>query len=144
VIARGILLASATALLLGATASAGVAGSLHHYVFFDSPSRNIGCVIIDGTARCDIVARSWSLPPRPKSCPKIVDFGQGLIVSVSGAARLVCAGDTARDPHAPILAYGQADASGSLRCTSAITGMTCRSARSGHGFFLARQRYTLF
>jgi hypothetical protein len=141
---RRALLASSTALLLAAAASASAAGPVHHYTFFESPSRNIGCVILDATARCDIVTRSWSPPPRPRSCPKEVDFGQGLTVSVGGAARLVCAGDTALDPRAPILAYGQVDASGSLRCTSAITGMTCRSTRSGHGFFVARQRYTLF
>jgi hypothetical protein len=143
-IARRTPLASATVLVLVAAASASAAGPLRHYTFFESPSRNIGCVIFDGTARCDIVKRSWSPPPHPKSCPNIVDFGQGLTVSVNGAARLVCAGDTSLDPQAPILAYGQVDASGSLRCTSATTGMTCRSTRSGHGFSIARQRYTLF
>ena len=43
---------------------------------FQSPSGNIGCMIISGTARCDIVHRTWVPPPRPASCPQIVDFGQ--------------------------------------------------------------------
>ena len=143
---RGLLttmlaaLAAASALAAGAASGA----SAHHYTFFESPTRNLGCVILDRTARCDIVQRSWSPPRRPKSCPKEVDFGQGLTVSASGPARLVCAGDTALDPTAPILAYGQVDASGALVCSSAIAGMSCRSIRSGHGFFISRERYRLF
>ena len=112
--------------------------------FFASPSRNIGCVIIDGTARCDIRTRDWRLPRRPRSCPMIVDFGQGLILTATGRARLVCAGDTAMDPQAPILPYGRTITRGAISCTSARTGMTCRSSRTRHGFFISRQSYRLF
>jgi hypothetical protein len=112
--------------------------------FFESPSRNIGCVIVGGTARCDILHRSWQPPKRPPSCPHIVDFGQGLEVARAGAARFVCAGDTSMDPQAPILRYGHTITRGGLACASAITGMTCRSARSGHGFFISRGGYRLF
>lgn len=126
----------------GSVASA--ASAPRHLSFFESPSRNIGCAIVDATARCDITARSWSPPRRPASCPKIVDFGQGLIVGATGAARLVCAGDTAMNPTAPRLAYGQVDVIGSLRCTSALSGVTCASTRTGHGFFISRQGYRLF
>ncbi len=112
--------------------------------FFESPSRNIGCVIVDRTARCDILVRSWKPPARPGACPHIVDFGQGLMVSRTGPARFVCAGDTSMDPHAPILAYGRTLTRGGLSCSSATTGMTCRSTRTGHGFFISRQGYRLF
>jgi len=112
--------------------------------FFESPSRNIGCVILDGTARCDILTRSWKPPARPSKCPHIVDFGQGLMVSVTGPARFVCAGDTSMDPQAPILGYGHTLSRGGLSCSSATTGMTCRSTRTGHGFFISRQGYRLF
>jgi len=135
---------AALAVTLGAVSVPAGAATAHHYQFFESPSRNIGCAIIGGTARCDILARSWSPGPRPKSCPRIVDYGQGLIVGTTGAARLVCAGDTAANPSAPVLAYGQADVIGALSCSSATTGMTCRSSRSGHGFFISRQRYRIF
>jgi hypothetical protein len=130
--------------VLAAIAATSAQGTLFHYTFFESPSRNLGCVILDGTARCDIIVRSWTPPARPSACPHIVDFGQGLEVARGGPARFVCAGDTSLDPHAPILAYGQRTARRSLECTSRITGMTCRSSRSGHGFFISRQGYRLF
>jgi len=139
-----VLWTALAAAAMGIAAGQSDAASIHHYTFFESPSRNIGCVIIDASARCDIIKRSWSPPPRPSICPTIVDYGQGLVVQAAGRAHLVCAGDTSLDPKAPILAYGEQDARGALRCSSAFTGMTCRSTRSGHGFFISRQRYSLF
>ena len=139
---RALLATVAACLAVGAHAAA--ASAVFHHAFFESPSRNIGCVILDGVARCDIVDRAWALPPRPPGCPREVDFGQGLTVSRTGAAQLVCAGDTALDPGAPILPYGGIDAAGAMRCLSSHAGMTCRSMRSGHGFFISRQRYSLF
>ena len=111
---------------------------------FQSPSGNIGCMIIGASARCDIVHRSWSAPARPSSCPPVVDFGQGLIVGRSGAARVVCAGDTARDPTSPRLPYGSASEVEGFACVSRRTGMTCTARTSGHGFFLSAQSYRLF
>lgn len=60
-------------------------------------------MLIASVARCDIERRSWRPPPRPKQCPPIVDFGQGIEVDARGRARFVCAGDTARDVNAPKL-----------------------------------------
>jgi hypothetical protein len=111
---------------------------------FQSPSGNIGCMIVGGSARCDIVRRSWSPPARPAGCPALVDYGQGLEVGTSGAARLVCAGDTARDPSAAKLAYGSASVVGEFECVSRTTGMTCTQRSSGHGFMLSVQSYQLF
>jgi hypothetical protein len=115
-----------------------------HLATFKSPSGNIGCAIIAGTARCDIDHRTWSPPPKPKSCPDIVDFGQGLIVGNTGAGRLVCAGDTERNPQAPVLAYNTDTIVGSFRCASRGDGMTCTNTASGHGFFIAIQSYRAF
>jgi hypothetical protein len=100
-------------------------------------------MIDGGTVRCDIVKRGWSPPARPSSCPDEVDFGQGIEVAESGAARFVCAGDTVREPSAPTLAYGDGDRLGGLSCVSEEDGLTCR-ARDGHGFFLSIQSYRLF
>ena len=141
--ARRLAALGAVGACLALPASGG-ASAPSHSTFFESPSRNIGCVILDGTARCDIAKRSWTPPPRPSSCPSEVDYGQGLTVSRTGAPALVCAGDTALDPNAPILAYGQLETIGVMRCASTLAGMTCRSTRSGHGFFVSRQRYSLF
>lgn len=114
-----------------------------HISAFVSPSENIGCMLIGGLARCDIEHRSWKPPPRPKQCPTIVDFGQGIEIGASGEARFVCAGDTARDITAPKLAYGHATEAGGFTCESATTGMTCRRG-DGHGFFISIQSYRLF
>jgi hypothetical protein len=109
---------------------------------FQTPSGNIGCTILSGLARCDIQRRAWSAPARPASCPNVVDYGQGLELAASGAARFVCAGDTVREPRAPKLAYGDATEADGFRCLSEQTGLTCR--RGAHGFFLSVQSYKLF
>jgi len=127
-----------------ATTSSPAPVQVVHLATFQSPSGNIGCVIIAGTARCDLKQRSWSPPPRPKSCPDIVDFGQGLIVLASGPGRLVCAGDTALDPSAQTLAYNTDTVVGGFRCESRTTGMLCTNTGDGHGFFIARETYRTF
>ncbi len=111
---------------------------------FLSPSGNIGCVIADGAARCDISRRSWSPPPRPSSCPQEVDYGQGTIVEANGPGHLVCAGDTAITPGSPKLPYGTASQVEEFTCVSRSSGMTCTDRQDGHGFFISVQRYLLF
>lgn len=115
-----------------------------HLTGFQSPSGNIGCVVLDGTARCDIKKRSWSPPARPPGCSDEVDFGQGLEIGrrdTSGS--FVCAGDTALNPEAVKLAYGSDDRSGGFLCTSRTEGVTCTNA-AGHGFFISIQSYRAF
>jgi hypothetical protein len=114
-----------------------------HLTSFQSPSHNIGCVIAAGTARCDIRSRTWSPPPRPASCSSQVDFGQGLEVG-KAAASFVCAGDTTLNPSAKVLDYGTATQSGTFSCLSETSGITCKNADTGHGFFLSQQSYRLF
>lgn len=119
-------------------------GPTVHRGIFSSPSHNIGCVLAGGTARCDIRKRDWSPPPHPASCSDQVDFGQGLTVGRSGRATFVCAGDTALNPTGPVIAYGSNSKVGDIVCASRISGMTCTNAATGHGFFIARDRYRLF
>jgi hypothetical protein len=114
-----------------------------HLQSFRSPSGNIGCIMFEGGARCDIRKREWSPPSRPASCPEQVDFGQGLTVGHTGQASLVCAGDTALDPSAPQLAYGEASELGGTQCISSSDGITCAN-HSGHGFFVSIQNFKLF
>jgi hypothetical protein len=115
-----------------------------HLSSFRSPSGNIGCIIVDGGARCDISKRNWSPPPRPASCSTVVDFGQGLAVNPSGRGRFVCAGDTTRDPQATPLAYGEDSTVGSVTCASRTEGITCTNTNTRHGFFIAVQGYRIF
>ncbi len=111
---------------------------------FRSPTGNIGCMLFAALARCDVADRRWSLPARPASCPDQVEFGQGAQVGRQGAGRLVCAGDTARDPTAPVLAYGTGASIGPFVCVSRSSGMTCTNSRTGHGFTVTAQDYRLF
>jgi hypothetical protein len=115
-----------------------------HLSTFRSPTGTIGCVLLDGIARCDIAKRDWSPPPRPASCPNVVDFGQGLEVGHSGSGRFVCAGDTALDPTGTPLGYGTASQFGGFTCVSRSTGMTCTDPTTGHGFFISIQSYRAF
>lgn len=110
---------------------------------FRSPTSNIGCVMLGGVARCDIAKRNWQPPSRPKSCPEMVDFGQGLQIGGTGTAAFVCAGDTALNSQGNVLAYGSSSKIGALTCESARAGVTCRRA-DGHGFFISIQSYRLF
>ena len=123
-------LAVACAAVLGAAAPASAA------TFFESPSHNIGCVISQNGARCDIRAHTWKPPPKPRSCP--VDWGFGLIVGRRGFASWVCAGDTAFGGK-KVLAYRKSISRGRFTCTSRRDGMRCLNERNDHGFKLARR-----
>jgi hypothetical protein len=114
-----------------------------HLKSFRSPSGNIGCMMFEGGARCDIRKRDWAPLPRPANCPKQVDYGQGLEVSRSGQSLFVCAGDTALDPTASVLTYGTASRIGDSECISRSNGVTCVN-QAGHGFFLSIQSYQVF
>jgi hypothetical protein len=115
-----------------------------HQGSFQSPTGNIGCVLIGGIARCDIVQRDWSPPARPASCSSQVDYGQGLEIGRSGPAKVVCAGDTTRNPGAPKLAYGSGSQVGDFVCVSRSSGVTCTNRFNGHGFLISVQSYKLF
>jgi hypothetical protein len=114
-----------------------------HLEHFRTPSGNIGCVMFEGGARCDIRKRDWAPLPRPASCSKVVDYGQGLQVGHGGQASFVCAGDTALEPGLASLTYGTASRVGGSECISRSDGVTCVN-QAGHGFFLSVQSYQVF
>jgi hypothetical protein len=68
--------------------------------------------------------------------------GTGLWLDAMVEAGPFCAGDTAFDPEAPTLQYGETWSQGDLTCTSASTGLTCADA-VGNGFTLARAGWEL-
>ncbi len=109
---------------------------------FQTPSRNIGCGSLrvgERTyLRCDI--RS-GLRPQPRWRCRL-DW-TGLAVETRGRAAAVCAGDTVAARRAPVLAYGRTWSRRGITCASRTSGLTCRN-RSGHGFFLSRERWRLF
>lgn len=125
-----------------AAPGAGGGGPVRHVseiTAFRSPSGNIGCYIAPDSARCDIRERNWTPPAPPADCD--LDYGQGVEVGPTGAASLVCAGDTAFDATSPALAYGESIQAGVIRCTSSESGMDCTSTASGHAFTISREAY---
>ncbi len=110
-------------------------------VTFISPSGNVGCILDSDYARCDIIDRDWNPPPRPADCE--LDYGQGIGIAPGERPAFVCAGDTTLGGE-KVLAYGDSLTRGRLSCDSSESGISCRDARTGHGFSLARQVYQLF
>lgn len=112
---------------------------------FQTPSKQIGCVYARGGGaatelRCD-VAEPATTPKRPKSCE--LDYGHAFGLTVTGRAKRLCAGDTALNPDAPVLAYGKTKHYGPFTCTARTSGLRC-TTRAGHGFALSRQKQKLF
>jgi uncharacterized protein DUF6636 len=108
---------------------------------FVTPSGNIGCAVTGTNARCDIGDRSWTPPPKPATCQ--LDYGNGAVVDGTGA-RLSCAGDTLLHATTALLPYGHGVRDGQVLCVSQATGVRCEYVRTGHGFLLAKEGYTLF
>lgn len=108
---------------------------------FQSPSRNIGCIALDQTVRCDIRERSWAAPQRPADCE--LDYGNAVSLTAGDAPRFVCAGDTALN-DGPVLEYGRTNTVGLLSCTSTEAAMRCRDTETGRGFAISRESYRLF
>jgi uncharacterized protein len=108
---------------------------------FRSPSGNIGCVVSGSYARCDIREHIWRAPQRPRSCG--LDWGYALAIDRRSGGHFLCAGDTTLGAQA-VLGYGRRSQRGPFRCTSRVTGMTCRNLHSGHGFSVSRQDRRLF
>ena len=108
---------------------------------FVSPTGNVSCMIDADLARCDIIDRDWSPPPRPADCE--FDYGQGISLAPGEPAEFVCAGDTAFGAD-EVLPYGDSITAGVLRCESAEAGITCRDTQTSHGFSISQQAYQLF
>jgi hypothetical protein len=115
---------------------------------FQSPSHNIGCVMVKapanqggGEARCDIAEHSWTAPPKPHSCE--LDWGFGVVVGNHHKGDYVCAGDTALH-QGPVLDYGDSIKFGGFKCKSNVQSMRCHNKQTGHGFSLSREQAKLF
>jgi hypothetical protein len=121
--------------------SAGAASDLDGLVTFQSPSKNVGCVMTKTFARCDIRNRDWKPPKKPSSCD--LDWGQGVNIDATGKGVFICAGDTALG-QGKKLAYGKSKTRGRFTCKSLKAGMRCTNTRNKHGFQLSRQRYRFF
>ena len=107
----------------------------------ESPSHNIGCIMVEQGARCDILHCSFSPPRRPKSCE--FGYSNSLFVGDRGRGVYGCVSDSAFDAGL-VLPYGESPRKGRFICSSEEVGVRCVDRRSGHGLFLSRQRVRLF
>jgi len=108
---------------------------------FQTPSKNIGCYLSAEAARCDIVKKDWTPPPKPADCE--LDWGLGVIVERDRKASINCAGDTVIGAG-EVLAYGSSLRAGNFVCDSASSGIRCSNLTSQHGFALSVQSYDVF
>ena len=86
----------------------------------------------------------WAPPPRPASCDRDFDWGNGFSILPSGTTTCNCATDTVLNKENPVLAYGEASTIGAITCDSRLDGLTCTHARTKRGFFLSRDSYKQF
>jgi len=138
------LLPVVAALAVTAVALPAAAGAKDTLISFQTPSHGIGCFygVFQGKAdlRCD-VRNVTHRAKRPASCQ--LDYGNAFGLTAKGRARRLCVGDTALNPKAKVIAYGQTKHYGPFTCLSKTSGLRC-SNKAGHGFLLARDAQSLF
>jgi hypothetical protein len=125
------------------TALVAVLAAASSFFSFQTPSHNIACVGDAKYIRCDTrFVTKYSQPRyKPKGCD--LDWGP-VAMSPRGKAGVICAGDTALNSKAPVLGYGKSKLyAGKFRCTSRASGLRCQN-RAGHGWFLSRQKQSVF
>jgi hypothetical protein len=115
----------------------------HDIRFFQTPSKRIHCAYFSPPAylRCDIGGGLRPAPRRPASCH--LDWAQGISLTKTGRARIVCAGDTTADPSARVVPAGRTWTAGGLTCRVRRSGLTCENA-ARHGFVLSSTGWSRF
>jgi uncharacterized protein DUF6636 len=124
--------------------STGAAHAQSNPAGFQSPSKNISCLVFaDGAQnaiRCDIAVME-TRPKRPADCD--LEYGQAFMMNTKGGAERICYGDALTDKVLPVVPYGGVWQRGGFTCTSEQTGVTCFNA-DRHGFSLSRAKQELF
>ena len=124
------------------------------FVHFRSPSGNINCIgsaAAPAYADCLVRRSSWPhRPPKPASC----DLDWNPTELAVGRRRVsvgACRGDigplcvNASGGRCTTLRYGRSVNIGPIRCTSALSGVTCRYRTAPRvGFRISRQGYAVF
>ena len=115
--------------------------------YFHTPTNNSHCMgsnyDFDGpNLRCDLREISNPRPAPPADCP--LNYGDAYNITPNGlVGTIICHGDTVEMQGSPTLAYGATWQAFGLTCRSAAEGLTCTNAL-GHGFFIARDKQTVF
>jgi len=109
---------------------------------FRSPSGNIACALEPFEVRCDVLERTWEVPPVPASCAQA--YGTGARLAGAAPGELTCVGDTVADPSLPVLEFDRVLRSDEITCVSRTTGVECRNTTTGHGIAVARASYRVY
>jgi hypothetical protein len=121
------------------------AGDKGELLNFRTPSDNIHCLVSsdEESIDCEIITVTVQspLPERPSDCD--LEWGQRFYMKEKGQAELICTGDSVRDHKAKIVPYGENYAFGLFTCSSEKKGLSCYN-NDGHGFFLSKEKQTLF
>jgi hypothetical protein len=96
-----------------------------------SPSRNLGCQLLDRSSGSSGVVCASYKPPHWAS----LALDGRLKICARGAR---CTGNWGEDTHFRLLAYGRQITVGRFRCFSLHAGMKCIVMRSGKGFLINR------
>ena len=110
--------------------------------FFQTPSGNIGCAMGGGFVRCDTIEHTWSPGPKPSSCE--FDWGGSIGLGRKDPAEFLCVSDAAFDTNSRVLDYGEKIFKNRFSCSSKQKGLRCVNHKSGHGFFVSRDKVRLF
>ncbi|EAR49472.1 hypothetical protein OG2516_04628 [Oceanicola granulosus HTCC2516] len=99
-------------------------------ISFQSPSGNIHCFMTEsyGT-RCDIIDYTPNFTD-PGNCD--LDYGMAFGIAPGGRGEVLCVGDTAITPDAPVLEYGDGRVLAGIACVSMETGMLCEDHSQGN------------
>lgn len=115
---------------------------------YKTPSGNIECYVGTGEGppdiACTIFGRSGPpATPRPAGCKGT--WGHRFSMGERGVVTPECGGPGPRNTAlgVEIAPYGATGKFGRIVCHSSKSGFECRNA-DGHGFFLSRQRQTVF
>lgn len=103
---------------------------------FSTPSGNVVCITMDGSATCGITEHDWTLPEQ--DCGEVSWVPEYIGVSARGVEKGMCVGGIETPVAAKVLPYGSTLAVDGIECTSAEAGVTCTHVASGHGFRLSR------
>ena len=100
---------------------------------FRSPTGNLGCMFysdpdVEPQVRCE-----WK-----------GGNDRAVVVDETRKAKRIKITDTVLDQKAKVLEYGKRTKFGRLTCTSRTSGITCKSAKSGHGFVVSVEKQQVF
>jgi hypothetical protein len=116
-----------------------------------TPSRNIECLYVPGkpaTLHCDIHSSSYGRQLRNRCIARAGLDWHGFELAAAKKGGVTCSGGILYSPgtQRPVyrtLPYGRTWKHGAFTCTSARTGLTCRTG-NGHGLFISRESWRAF